>query len=143
MSGSVELDDAYLGDERSGGKRGRGAEGKTPFVAAVETNDEGHPPCFNAVTEVGYLHEKIVCGSGKSSVKEPKFCWLNTIPGNLKSAFRSTYHAVRHKYARRYLSDFRYRFNRRFDLRGMIPRLIYVALRTPPMPGRLLKVGLA
>ena len=43
LGGFVELDDAYLGGERSGGKRGRGAPGKTPFVAAVETNDEGHP----------------------------------------------------------------------------------------------------
>ena len=39
----VELDDAYLGGERSGGKRGRGAPGKTPFVAAAETNEKGHP----------------------------------------------------------------------------------------------------
>ena len=43
LGGSVQLDDVYLGGERSGGKRGRGAPGKTPFVAAVETNDEGHP----------------------------------------------------------------------------------------------------
>ena len=27
--------DTYLGGERSGGKRGRGAPGKSPFVAAV------------------------------------------------------------------------------------------------------------
>ena len=32
-----------LRGERSGGKRGRVAQGHTPFVAAVETNDEGHP----------------------------------------------------------------------------------------------------
>ena len=37
LEGRVEVDDAYLGGERSGGKRGRGAAGKTPFVAAVET----------------------------------------------------------------------------------------------------------
>ena len=43
LTGRVELDDAYLGGERSGGKRGRGAPGKTPLVAAVETNGEGHP----------------------------------------------------------------------------------------------------
>ena len=35
LSGRIEIDDAYLGGERSGGKRGRGAPGKTPFVAAV------------------------------------------------------------------------------------------------------------
>ena len=43
LGGWVKLDDAYHGGERSGGKRGRGPPGKTPFVAAVETNDEGHP----------------------------------------------------------------------------------------------------
>ena len=43
LAGRVEIDDAYLGGERSGGKRGRGAPGKTPFVAAVETTPEGKP----------------------------------------------------------------------------------------------------
>ena len=43
LSGWIQLDDAYLGGERSGGKRGRGAPGKTPFVAAVQTNEQGHP----------------------------------------------------------------------------------------------------
>ncbi len=43
LGGSVPRDDAYLGGERSGGKRGRGAPGKTPFVAAVETHEAGHP----------------------------------------------------------------------------------------------------
>ena len=36
LAGRVEMDDAYLGGQRAGGKRGRGAAGKTPFVAAVE-----------------------------------------------------------------------------------------------------------
>jgi len=43
LTGRVEIDDAYVGGERSGGKRGRGAPGKTPFVAAVETTPEGKP----------------------------------------------------------------------------------------------------
>ena len=38
-----EFDDAYLGGERHGGKRGRGAPGKTPFIAAVETTAAGKP----------------------------------------------------------------------------------------------------
>ena len=50
--------------------------------------------------------------------------------------------AVRPKYAQRYLAEFEYRFNRRFDLPDIIPRLVYVALRTPPMPERLLKLRL-
>jgi len=43
LSGFIELDDAYLGGERTGCKRGCGAADKTPFVAAVETTSEGCP----------------------------------------------------------------------------------------------------
>ena len=37
LTGRVEIDDAYLGGERSGGKAGRGSENKIPFVADVQT----------------------------------------------------------------------------------------------------------
>ena len=59
---------------------------------------------------------------------------------NIKNSLRGTYHAIRPKYAQRYLSEFEYRFNRRFNLPDIIPRLVYVALRTPQM---LLKLRLA
>ena len=39
LSGWVEFDDIHPGGERCGGKRGRGTQGKIPFVAAVETNE--------------------------------------------------------------------------------------------------------
>lgn len=41
LAGDVQVDDAYLGGERprKPGKSGRGAEGKIPFVAAVEIRD--------------------------------------------------------------------------------------------------------
>jgi ribosomal protein L37AE/L43A len=42
LDGRVEIDDAYLGGERPG-KRGRGSENKIPFIAAVQTNQLGHP----------------------------------------------------------------------------------------------------
>lgn len=99
--------------------------------------------CFNAVTESGCIHDKIVCGGARASVEEPDFYWVNTILGNLKSALRSTYHAVRPDYAQRYLSEFQYLFNRRFDLSALIPRLTYAAVRTPPMSEKLLKLSLA
>ena len=41
LDGRVEIDDAYLGGERSGGKTGRGSENKVPFVAAVQTTPTG------------------------------------------------------------------------------------------------------
>ena len=43
LDGRVEIDDAYLGGERSGGKTGRGSENKVPFVAAVQTTPAGQP----------------------------------------------------------------------------------------------------
>lgn len=43
LGGQVQVDDAYLGGERSGGRAGRGSENKVPFVAAVSLSDEGHP----------------------------------------------------------------------------------------------------
>ena len=39
LSGNVEIDDAYWGGKAKG-KRGRGSENKTPFVAAVEKREE-------------------------------------------------------------------------------------------------------
>jgi len=177
LSEFIQIDDAYLGGERTGCKPGRGAADKSPFVAAVETTENGHPlriklsavkgfrkteiaawskqnlvsgstiisdglVCFTAFAEEGHSHDRVVCGGGRASVEEPKFYWVNTILGNLKSTFRGIYHAVRPKYMQRYLAEFQYRFNRRFDLCNFIPRLAYVALRTPPMPERFLKLGL-
>ncbi|MCO1334641.1 IS1595 family transposase [Microbulbifer sp. OS29] len=178
LSGIIELDDAHLGGERTGYKPGRGAKGKTPFVAAVETTKEGPPtriklsiikgfrrseistwskkylfsgstvisdslPCFSAITEAGCVHDKIVCGGRRAFAEEPEFYWVNTVLGNLKSALRSSYHTIRPKYVQRYLAEFQYRFNRRFNLSALIPRLVYVSLRTPPMPEKLLKIRLA
>ena len=50
LTGRVEVDDAYLGGERSGGKTGRGSENKVPFVVAVQTTEDGraHLACLSA-----------------------------------------------------------------------------------------------
>ncbi len=43
LHGVVQVDDAYLGGERSGGKVGRGSENKVPFVAAVSLTEDHRP----------------------------------------------------------------------------------------------------
>jgi hypothetical protein len=128
LTGRVELDDAYQG-ERTGGKRGRGAPGKTPFVAAVETTPDGKPvrlkfrrvtsfcghaishfarrsldpdcavvsdglQCFGHVKDDGCFHEVIKTGSGPQLVRTPAFKWVNTAPGNIKSAITGTYRSI-------------------------------------------------
>ena len=176
LTGRVELDDAYLGGERSGGKRGRGAAGKTPFVAAVETTPEGKPvrlklrrvtsfcnhalstfakrsldptcevvsdglACFGAVADAGCSHHVVKTGSGSAAARTPTFRWVNTALGNIKAAIIGTYRAIEQKHVPRYLAEFEYRFNRRYDLAAMMPRLAWCSVRTPPMPYRLLKLA--
>jgi hypothetical protein len=61
--------------------------------------------------------------------------------GNVKNALHGTRHAVSGRHLPRYLAEFCYRFNRRFQLHTMVDRLTYVALRTQPVPQHLLKLA--
>jgi hypothetical protein len=67
----------------------------------------------------------------------------NDFRGNQDAAVHlvSPYRNIRDRHVPRYLAEFEYRFNRRYDLAAMMPRLGYVAVRTPPMPYRLLKLA--
>jgi transposase-like protein len=98
--------------------------------------------CFRAFYEVGDKHETIVTGGGPESVKIPNFKWVNTIISNVKRFLHGILHSLSKKHFSRYLAEFCYRFNRRFYLPGMIPRFCYVAVRTPPMPQRLIKLAI-
>lgn len=160
LSERIEVDDAYLGGELPGGKVGRGSENKVPFIAAVQTNKQGHPLyavfstvksfcseevelwarrslvpsslvvsdglwCFQAVEAAGCFHQREVVGKERKSTSMECFKWINTVLGNLKNAITGTYHAFDfEKYAHRYLGEYQYRFNRRFDLVGMFKRLV-------------------
>ena len=172
----MEIDDAYIGGERTGGKVGRGAEGKTPFVAAIQTDVAGRPQfmalhkvtdftneqidafakkklkaeanvysdgvaCFAAVINQDCSHMVTVSGGGKKSVENPSSKWVNTELGNIKSSLIGKYRHISSKHMARYLAEFQYRFNQRNDLAGMLSRLNYVSLRTPPMPYKLLKLA--
>ena len=59
FEGRIEVDDAYLGGARSGGRRGRGAAGKTPFVAAVETTPERKPRRLRLTVVKGFRQKEI------------------------------------------------------------------------------------
>ncbi len=97
--------------------------------------------CFRALEASGCHHIPVVTEGGRPSPYQVTFKWVNTILGNVKNALTGTFHAVREKHAPRYLAEFEYRFNRRFDLPSMVDRLVYASLRTPPMPYRLLTMA--
>ena len=59
---------------------------------------------------------------------------VNTVLGNLKTSLAGTFHSLKYgKYAEHYLAAFAYRFNRRFDLRTLIARLIVDVARCGPV----------
>lgn len=168
LGGVVQLDDAYLGGERSGGKPGRGSENKVPFVAAVSVDAKGYPKflklslvsafsnqaianwakaslvpgslvvsdglaCFAAVVDAGCVHHPKVVG-GLKPRDLPDFMWVNTMLGNLKTTLAGAFHALNYrKYGGHYLAAFAYRFNRRFDLRGLLANLVVDVARTKPI----------
>ena len=178
LRGFVQIDDAYLGGERNGGKPGRGSENKQPFLIAVQTDETlEHPTvaviepvrafdnaslndwvarrlapetevysdglgCFRRIEDAGHAHTTLVSGGGRASTEVKGARWVNVVLGNLKRAISGTYHAVRQaKYARRYLAEAAYRFNRRFDLRTMLPRLASALMRCKPCPERQLRLA--
>lgn len=179
LSGRVEIDDAYLGGQHPGGKRGRGSENKSPFIAAVQTNKNGNPvyakfspikaftlqdvaawakrslsphstvisdglSCFTAVTAAGCEHQQEVVGTKRKSTDMNCFKWINTVLGNLKMSMSGTYHAFNfEKYGYRYLGEHQYRFNRRFNLAAMFPRLCSATAKTGKRPEKWLRLALA
>ncbi len=171
----VQIDDAYLGGERNGGKPGRGSENKRPFVAAVSVDAAGHPGmavleplsgftkeamnawfaqrlepdtevssdglgAFRAAIDQGHAHTVIEAGGGRTATQAEGARWASTVLNNVQRALDGTYHAIRFfKYSERYLAEPQYRFNRRFDLKAMLPRLLVAATRCPPWPERALR----
>lgn len=91
--------------------------------------------CFRSVVEAGCSHQREVVGKARKSTNMDCFTWVNTILGNLKTAINGTYHAFNfEKYAHRYLGEYQYRFNRRFDLSGMLSRLVTATVQTGKRP---------
>src|SRR3954467_10896018 len=81
LEGRVEVDDAYLGGERSGGERGRGAAGKTPRVAAVETTPERRPRRLRLSVVKGFRKKEVEklaerdFAAGSTIVSDGLSCW--------------------------------------------------------------------
>jgi transposase-like protein len=80
LSGRVEIDDAYLGGARSGGKRGRGAAGKTSVVAA-ETTAERRPRKLKLLPVKGFRKREVEklarehLAPGSTVVSDGLSCW--------------------------------------------------------------------
>jgi hypothetical protein len=69
------------------------------------------------------------------------FSWLNTVLGTVKNALCGTYHKDSPEYLQRYLGEFWYRSNQRFDLAAMRPPFCAAGVRTSPMSYRLIELA--
>jgi hypothetical protein len=94
--------------------------------------------CRTAAAEAGLEHRAIASGSGRQAAGWSPFKWVNTTLGNVKAAITGTYRSVSPAHAGLYLASFAWRFNRRFQLTSLIPRLVHSAVRTAPLPHRQL-----
>jgi hypothetical protein len=95
--------------------------------------------CFVGVVDSGCDHLPIVVG-GRKPRDVPEFAWINTILGNLKTTPAGAHHAFKYgKYAEHYLGAFAHRFNRRFDLKGLVTRLVVAVTHCRPRCERAIR----
>ena len=97
--------------------------------------------CFVAAGELVAEHGRLVVGTRTSSDLE---CvqWVSTLLGNIESSIQGIYRGFKFdKYAARYLGELQYRFNRRFDLPTMIPRLLRACALTTARPEKRLRTA--
>jgi len=155
----VEIDETYIGGHREG-PRGRGAEDKTLVAIAVETNGstmgraylktinslmmsdietfvkdhviQGTKICtdsFKSYSSLNqeYEHIPVKNKTGNKSDVLPK---VHIVVANLKMWLRGTYNCLPAKHLQRYLDEFVFRFNRRWNLENIFDKLLTRCVNT-------------
>jgi len=125
------------------------ATGEDVLVFTLNTIKQGSLVVSDGAPSFNYVkwgdsarHLSIVTGGGKQSCEIPELKAVNVVLGNLKTAITGTYHAFKFaKYAYRYLAEFQYRFNRRFDLASLMQRLIRAVASANPTPMQSLRMA--
>lgn len=166
LTGTVELDDAYMGGFQPG-PHGRGAKGKTPFFVAAEVTPAGglgraalQPArrlnrrgaeafvrrrlvtgscvrtdglsIYRGLAALGYDHEAVRVGThGTKAVTV--FPWVHTLVSNLKRFVLGRHHAIAGKHAVRYLGEFAYRLNRRWQESELFAALLVTCTQVRAM----------
>ncbi len=154
LSGTVEIDESMVGGKRSGGKRGRGAEGKTVVFGMLEkqgrvktqvvpnvkrktlypiieagivkgsTIHSDELRSYATLAEQGYEHETVNHGR-KEFVRDNVH--VNSMEGfwsRLQVSIRGTHVHVSPKHLSAYADEFSYRYNSRKNPAMMLPELL-------------------
>lgn len=86
---------------------------------------------FKILAKCGFNHLPEVIGNPKNASE--LLPWVHIFIANAKSMIRGTYKGVSEKYLQRYLSEFCYRLNRRFDVDLIFDRLIGACIDKNPI----------
>jgi len=98
--------------------------------------------CFARCIGTGNAHTVLVTEGGRAACEVRGARRVNVVLGHAKRAISGCYHAIKQaKYARRYLAEVQYRFNRRFRLTSMLPRLLHAMMRCKPCPEQMLRAA--
>ena len=154
LTGHVEVDETYVGGKRKGGKRGRGAPGKTVVFGILERDGEMFtkvvpdasgksliphiqqqvPPgtrvssdewgAYRALSSVGYRHETVDHSAKEYARDDVHVNGLEAFWARLKVSIRGTHVHVSAKHLPKYLAEFEYRFNMRKVPHQMFDRLL-------------------
>lgn len=142
MTGTVEVDETYVGGKRPG-KRGRGAAGKTAIVGALERGGNVLPVvvertdaqtvesvielaaskeakintdeygAYNGLTKLGYAHDTVCHGAEQWTKGDVHTQNIEGFWSQLKRSIDGTHHHVSKKHLQKYADEFAFRFNRR------------------------------
>lgn len=154
LKGHVEVDETYVGGKRKGGKRGRGAEGKTIVFGMLERegsikgqvvpNVKGNTlrPIiggnvkqgsiissdemggYNKLAEEGYQHG-VVNHSAEQYVNGIHHTQgVDGFWSHLKRGISSTHVAVSKKHMQKYVDEFAFRYNNRHAPEDMFQRML-------------------
>ena len=98
--------------------------------------------CFRRFADAEHPHTVLDTGGGRAATETKGARWVNIVLSNVKRAISGRYHAIcQTKYARRYLAEAAYRFNRRFQLRETVPRLARAIMLCAPCPESSLRLA--
>ena len=142
LKGEVEVDETYIGGKRKG-KRGRGAEGKTPVLALIERGGELRAQKMKRLSAKaleGVIHKHVDTSANINTDEFRSYRGLdkeykshktvqhgsgqyvngavhtNTLEGwfsLLKRGVNGTFHHVSEKHLNRYIDEFVFRYNNR------------------------------
>lgn len=154
LSGHVEADETMIGGKRSGGKRGRGAAGKTVVFEMVERNGDvitrvvpnvrrktlephiieniengttvstDELLSYAKLARLGYLHGTVNHGAEQWTNGKHHTQSIEGFWSLVKRSVRGTHVHISHKHLSKYLGEFEFRWNSRHTPETMFRRLM-------------------